>query len=500
MARPRLLQHPLSYAGAALTALSLVVFVFLLILHTVSGAAEAPYAGIIIFVATPVFLFLGLALVPAGMLLERRRRRRTGAASARPLPVIDLNDARHRTAALALVAGTILLAALSVFGGSQAYHLTESVEFCGAVCHTVMEPEYVTYQNSPHAKVACVECHVGPGADWYLRSKLQGTRQLAGVLLGDFPRPIPAHAADLRPARDTCEGCHWPNHFSGERRKSIVHFLPDEQNTPWRIELLVRVGGGNAGSPAEGIHWHMNLANRIEYVAADPERREIPWVRVTDRATGETVVYASTANALSEEELGAAEIRTMDCMDCHNRPAHRLRSPSEAVNMALATGRIDKNLPHVKRTAVELLSAEYGTTEQALEALRQGIVDFFRSEHPELAERKQAAIAGAVVELQAIYRGNAFPRMRARWDTYPSHAAHLIAPGCQRCHDGLHQSEDGRRIESACDTCHTLIAQGTPGTESWESSLEGLEFRHPEEIGDAWQAMPCSACHTGALP
>ena len=262
------------------------------------------------------------------MWLERRRVRRTGIHSLPRWPVIDLNDPRYRNATIIFTGAALLLLFLSVFGSFQAYEATESVAFCGLTCHSVMAPEHTTYQNSPHARVRCVDCHVGPGADWYVKSKLSGSYQVYSVLFHKYPQPIPAPIHSLRPAQETCERCHWPEQFFGGKEKTNVHFLPDEKNTRWTVKLLVKIGGGNPTTgQTEGIHWHMNIGSKVEYIATDAARQQIPWVQMTDLTTGKVTEYMSTSSPLTKEEIAAAEHRRMDCMDCHNRPSHKFRSP-----------------------------------------------------------------------------------------------------------------------------------------------------------------------------
>jgi hypothetical protein len=283
MKLPRLVYNRISFVGAVIASLSLLMFIFLFILHTVSDTARVPYAGLVIFVVVPTFLLFGLILIPIGMFFEWRHWKRTGVRSIPTFPRIDLNNPRHLNAAFIFVVGSILLLFLSAFGSYQAYEYTDSVSFCGRLCHEVMQPEYVAYQNSPHARVACVDCHVGPGANWYVRSKLSGSYQVYATLFNKYPEPIPTPIENLRPAQQTCEQCHWPEQFFGGQQKKFVHFLPDEQNSRWEINMLIKTGGGSPETgQTEGIHWHMNIANRVEYIASDEKRQVIPWVKITN--------------------------------------------------------------------------------------------------------------------------------------------------------------------------------------------------------------------------
>ena len=496
MKLPPLVHNRLSYGGAALALLALAAIVFLFLVTTLAGGA-APYAGLVIFLLLPAVLLFGLLLIPLGMLLERRRFRRTGAYSIPRFPVVDLNDPRQRAAAAIFAVGSVVLLFLSVFGSFQAYEATESVAFCGSTCH-VMEPERVAHQRSPHARVRCVECHVGPGAEWYLRSKVSGLNQVYGVLTDTYPRPIPVPVHDLRPARETCEHCHWPGqHADVQRLKRRVAFLPDEQNTRWEIHLLVDVGGAD-GPGGKGIHWHLNPDNRVEYVAADEARQTIPYVRVTDARSGAVTEYHSTDEPLSAEQIAAGELRTMDCLDCHNRPSHQFAAPDAAVDQALLSGAVPHTLPAVARVGTELLAADYDSVDAARSAIDDGLRAFYAEHHPQLVEPRAAELGAASNALQDAYEANNFPAMKANWAAYPDNAGHFRFPGCLRCHDGLHETAAGEAISSDCTTCHTITAQGPADALTRSDDPAGLEFQHPPiaDLEDAWEDTPCTDCHS----
>lgn len=498
---PEVVHNRISYVGTAIAGLALIVFVFLLILHTLTNAARAPYASLVIFIFVPAILLLGVSLIPIGMLVERRHVRLTGLHSVPRFPVLDFNDARQRNLTALFVVGAIFLLFLSVFGGFQAYEATESVTFCGALCHTVMQPEYATYQNSPHARVKCVDCHVGPGAEWYVKSKMSGLYQVYAVTFDKYPRPITGPITSLRPAQQTCEQCHWPEHFFEAQERRLIHFLPDEQNTRWEIDLLIKTGGGKPGLlRTGGIHWHMNIQNRVEYIATDKDRLQIPWVRMTDTGTGTVREYMSTADPLSKEDMAKATIHNMDCMDCHNRPSHIFRAPSDSVNAALAAGKIDSTLPFIKKTGVELLAADYPSNEAALSGIANGVNTFYEQNYADVSAKQRAAVTTAIAELQAIYQRNFFPMMKARWDAYPNNIGHFMFSGCFRCHDGQHQSADGKVIGKECTLCHTISAQGKADAMAYAQDRNGLTFEHPEDIGNMWEQMACDQCHKGTVP
>lgn len=493
---PPLVHNWITYAGAAIAGTAFAAIVFLFVFDIVSGG-HSPYAAIITFLVLPSAMMGGLLLIPIGMALEWRHWRRTGQRSIPTFPVLDLNQPRQRNATLIFAFVTLCVIFGSVFGSYQAYEATESVAFCGTVCHLPMQPEYTTYQNSPHARVRCVDCHVGPGADWFVKSKLDGLYQVYAVAFNKFPRPIPGTIKSLRPAQETCEQCHWPAKFFGQQLMRRVYYFPDETNSRWELRLLLKTGGSEPfGQQGQGIHWHMNIEERIEYIATDKNRQTIPWVRSTNKTTGESVTYVSTEEPLTDEQVAAAEKRQMDCIDCHNRPSHILLSPREAINRALEHGDMDPSLPLLVKTGSALLKGEYATVPEALEAIDTGLRGYYAENHPEIAASRADDIERAVSVLQQIYRENFFPEMKARWDVYPTNTGHMNFPGCMRCHDGKHESEDGKTITDKCVSCHVIVSQGFDGSAQFSMSPEGLELEHPEEVQELLEDNTCYDCHS----
>ena len=237
-----------------------------------------------------------------------------------------------------------------------------------------MQPELVTYEHGPHARVACVECHIGPGATWFVKSKLSGTYQLYAVAFNKYPRPVPTPIKNLRPAQETCEQCHWPKKFVGNLDKTFNYFLGDETNTPFSVRLIVKVGGGDpTHGPVGGIHWHMSVGNKVQYVATDEARQVIPWVRSVD-AQGVVTEYKVRSFTNDVNEMN---IRTMDCIDCHNRPAHIYQTPDDAVDLAMSLGKIDRSLPWVKTNAVGVLTRNYADEAQAMEGIATALAQSY---------------------------------------------------------------------------------------------------------------------------
>jgi hypothetical protein len=322
--------------------------------------------------------------------------------------------------------------------------------------------------------------------------------QLYSVAFDKYPRPIPGTIESLRPAQETCEQCHWPAKFFGSQQVTRVHYLSDEANTRWEVSLLIRTGGTEPlGKEGQGIHWHMNIDNRVEYIATDKNRQQIPWIRVTNKATGVSRTYESSDGALSKEQVAASQVRTMDCMDCHNRPSHILRSPRESLDRAIQLGEIDQTLPSIVKTGIKLLQADYPSVPAAQDAIERGLMDFYREGHPALLETRRADVERAVGALQQIYRQNFFPAMKSRWDVYPRNIGHMAFAGCMRCHDGSHRSADGKVISPACGTCHAIIGQGRNGQVAFSTHPDGMPFEHPEDVGDSLESMQCTDCHAG---
>jgi nitrate/TMAO reductase-like tetraheme cytochrome c subunit len=484
--RPSSFNNWISFAGLVIAIGSLFAFLMLFAIDGLTGHSN-PYMGILTYLGSPTFFIIGSFLMLVGWFIHRRQIRGSKNKTS-PLTVsMDLTNPRDRRKLLIFSVSAIGFMLLTALGSYQTYHYTESVQFCGLVCHEVMEPEYTTYLKSPHARVSCVECHIGSGVNWYVKAKISGLRQVYGVLTNDFSRPVDTPIENLRPAQDTCEQCHWPQKFSGNLDRTYVHYLTDEENTPFMVRMLLKVGGGDPDiGPVGGIHWHTNPENKVEYVASDHDRQEIPWIRMTD-ATGKVTVYQVEDYELKEEE---SEIRTMDCMDCHNRPAHVYTTPNDAIDQSIYMGRLNRELVDLKFNTVDLLTAEYEDTETAMKALADGLTDYYEEEEklPEIIQ-----------EVQKIYSENFFPKMKASWKNYPENIGHKDWPGCFRCHDGKHVSPDtGATIKitsSECNACHLIIAQG----EELEASvldIRGLELVHPDGIPED---LLCSDCHNGAL-
>ncbi len=443
----------LSRSGAVLTTISFLAMITLFLAQGI-GLWNGPYAGLVTFLVLPGLFVLGLLVIPLGLFLYRRRaRERIQVLVTRPLPLLRI---------IGIL--TIINIVVASTAGYQGLHYMDSVEFCGTLCHRVMEPQYRAYLDSPHARVACVDCHIGTGASWFVKSKLSGVRQVFAVLFDTYERPIPTPVKNLRPARETCEQCHWPEKFTSDRLVVRRRFRPDRGNTETTSVLVMKTGGVRPDGTATGIHWHVHQGIEVTYVATDEQRREIPWVRLLDKETGEAVIY--TVPGTDPDRPPPGEVRTMDCVDCHNQPSHIYQRAADALDRALAAGTISPRLPWIKKIGLEVLK-EARTAEEIPGAVRRR----YAEEGP-LPEEVRPLLAPAVRALVEIHRRNVHPEMSIGWDTYRSFTGHF---GCRRCHDDRHSSREGRVIPVDCRTCHVTLAY----REENPKILDELGIREP---------------------
>lgn len=489
-------RNTLTVVGSVLAALT-ILFILSFLAIDLAAAHPSPYIGLFTFLVFPTILVVAVGMMVLGLVLARRKFRiRFGTTEGiLYFPRVDFTDAKHRRA---LGAGAaVLAAAVPVIGvmSYEGYHYTDSNEFCGKVCHEVMEPQFAAFQQSPHAHVACAECHIGPGASWYVKSKLSGIRQVFAVALETFPRPIPPAIQELRPATETCQQCHWPSKFFGDQLVSIEHYGSDEYNTHTRTRMLLKTGGSDPTTgPPSGIHWHMALGFTVEYVATDDRLQEIPWVQTTDHATKQSRVYRSDGLPGSAPPPEGTR-RTVDCMDCHNRPTHIFRSPEKAADSALHVHESLQKLPFAKRELVKALAAPYAEKEEGLTTIASTIKNFYRQSYPDLFAARGADIDRLVEVAQGIYRSTVFPRMNVNWRTYPDNIGHKIFPGCFRCHEGKHVSDDGKMLSHDCGSCHEFLMPGPKETGASVVQVGG--FVHPIPLEGPHAMLRCNECHTG---
>ena len=332
---PPSIQNWVSFVGLIIAVISLLMIVVLYTLSLIISE-KGLYLGLVIYILLPAVMMAGLILIPIGMIIKSRRQKKSKYETKPGWPIINLNISRQRKLFFGASLIITFLLFISIIGSYEAFHFTESVHFCGQLCHKVMNPEYTAYQHSAHARVSCVECHVGPGADWYIRSKLSGLYQVYSTLFNKYPKPIPTPIENLRPAREVCEQCHWPQKFYSHKLRYESYYITDEGNTRWDLRLVMKTGPEHSAlGLEEGIHWHINPYVKIEYIASDERREEIPWVRYTNLLTGETVIYQDRDNPLSRKEIDSSSPRTMDCICLlYTSPSPRDRTRSRMPSSA----------------------------------------------------------------------------------------------------------------------------------------------------------------------
>lgn len=495
MKLPRSTKNWLTIIGAIIATINFLLIIVLFVLSTIFNSSNSNI-GLFIYIILPGFLVFGLIMIPVGMIIERRRYRKIKEPGAGRLPFLDLNDLRHRNAFVIFTIATIIILFLSTLGSFKAYHITESVEFCGNLCHKVMEPEHTAYQNSPHANVTCVECHVGAGASWYIKSKLSGLYQVYAVMTKTYPTPIETPLHDLRPARETCEKCHWPQKFYARTMETKKYFLADSVNSEWDLMLQMKTGPEYVGlGLKEGIHWHINPSVRIEYLSESDKREVINWVRYTNQTTGEVTVYRNDATPVKDSLIASSSPRTMDCIDCHNRPSHNYNSPNVFFNKALLTGAVSKEIPYIKKVSMGILSHQFTSMDTALMIIKDSITSYYKTSYTSFFEKHADIINSSITSIQNSYSKNTFPVMKVSYAAYPEHIGHLETNGCFRCHNDGFKSDKGRVISKDCNLCHSIVGQGKPGLMQLTNVRESLAFIHPVDIGNDWKEMNCSECH-----
>jgi hypothetical protein len=445
--RREALSHPLAIVGVMLTTASAAVFLALVI-AILAGWLQNPYAGLVVFVALPVAFVAGLLLIPIGARLQRNKLGREPGAD--DWPVVDFRRAQVRRTALLVTALTAVNIVILLLAGYGSLHWMESPGFCGQVCHTPMQPQFTAWTNGPHARIACIECHIGEGAAGFVHAKLSGVRQLLHVASNSYPRPV-SPGADMEPGAQarTCINCHQPSESAGDRVRLIREYADNEANAETTTVLRMNLDRLPAGPD---IHWHADPNIRVEYVATDAKAETIPYVKVTN-ARGEVKEYVAPDTPAQVIETGVR--RDMDCVDCHNTVGHPIsQTPERAVDEAIAAAQVSRGLPFARREGVRLMKGSYPDHDAADRAIDQGLKDFYKSNG---GSTDEAELKRSVAALQNLYRRNVFPTMKVTWGSYPNQKGHITSNGCFRCHDDSHAAKDGTTISADCEYCHKQL-------------------------------------------
>ncbi|MBU4260988.1 MAG: NapC/NirT family cytochrome c [Proteobacteria bacterium] len=469
----------LSVLGGIMTSVLAPVLLICVVLD-IRGTVDNPYFGFLIYLILGPLFVLGLILLIIGVFISRGKEdiglftfEYIEEQLTRPGRYTRIR--RHILLSLIFTLSTLLLVTLVSYTG---FHYTESTAFCGLTCHQVMGPAYATYQHSPHSRISCVECHIGKQSQWLTKAKFSGAKQIFAVLFDTYPRPIPQPITSLRPIRETCEECHRPEMFHGDKLYIKDRFLPDEHNTHVQTALLMKIGsGGYLGRKAQGIHWHVSEDHPVFYKYTDHAQEDVAEVWLQD---GEREIRFSKASAT--EKLDTSQqgtIRKMDCMDCHNRPTHVFLSADEALDEKLVTGIIPREIPFIKRQALETITPHYASIDEALQKISRGLKEWYDANYPDLANQDKTLLDKAIAGVQQAYMENVFPEMNIDWDTYTDFIGHKNGSGCFRCHDGRHVSENGQTISNDCDSCHFILAENQPSPDVL--SLLQQTFQHQRQ-------------------
>ncbi len=441
--------------GAAIVIFSIGLTVLILV---TAVPTNNPYVGLFTVIFLPALVIFGALLFIFGVLLNRPDKQHVvrNLGLKRWLLAYFKPDfsrpGQRRRLVFFLAAGGLELVIFSTAGFRTAQFM-DTPEFC-ASCHSVMDPEYTVYRNSPHARVACVRCHIGPGTPWLVRSKITGLRQVWHTVTGTHERPIQTPVEHLRPARETCEQCHWPEKFSGNISRTVRHYNSDERNSVRATTMVLKVGGGDSAA-AEGIHWH--ILARLWYLPVDEKRQRISWVGVEGDGSLKEYVDPAESSDITPETLERGK-RLMDCIDCHNRATHIFRSPGELIDMAFARGKMDPDLPSLKDQATKALVPVNPSLETAISRI-EAIRDFYRTGHPDIYTGRRGALERSLEHLKEIARLTTFPYMGVTWETHPNNLGHTRGPGCMRCHGKLVSREGGRPVDASCTLCHDITPQ-----------------------------------------
>lgn len=459
---------------------------FFLFIYEIFAEKNNRYTGILIYIVYPVLMLGCLLTALFGIWLMRRQSRRGKVNLCHKLMRGLVDRGKYIKFALIILMMIGVMTAISSFGTYKAYEYSQSNQFCGLTCHSVMEPEFLAHQQSFHAKVQCAECHIGSTAAEHIQAKLAGVHQLFAMISGNIQKPLPVERVhQKRMAQSICGDCHWLDKEQENRVKEYTYYIMEDDQSEWKLQLQMNLKG------EKGIHSHMGHNREVYLVSDEKDPGRILWVKSVDLKSGEEEVFVDEDSPYKNSSPPANKIKKMDCIDCHNRPAHPFEAPYRSLNKAMAEKRIDPAIEGFKEAALDALSAFYQTKEEGREKIRTALNKNFKDE----ASFDRENINKAIDETIGIFDNNFYPEMKVRWGVFPDHSGHLINKGCFRCHDGKKVSQAGKKLNKNCNSCHTITQQGKTG--SLEMNLSGLEFKHPTDIDGEWKESMCSECHFG---
>jgi len=449
--------NPIGMVGVVLTTSSFVAFIFFEVLRLI-GVLTNAYVGLVVYLLFPALFVLGLLIIPFAW---RKYKLERGKSTKELLSErFDEQNTKDGFFGSKIFITVIVFTLINVFfisvAGFRTLSFMDKPKFCGTACHSVMGPEWATYQVSPHSKVKCVECHVGEGVDALIESKLSGLRQMVLASTNSYSKPVPTPVHQLRPSRETCEKCHWPEKFYGNKLKVITRYDSDKNSTPKYNTLSLKIDAGHMAGKA-GIHWHIASDNEVQYSSVDDLRREMIWVEVK-QSDGSFKRYHNKLLTDSVEKIEKDSIRTMDCVDCHNRATHIYENPSFAVDDRMSKGLVDRKLPFIKREMVAAITNNYVNRETAFEEIEAHLQSFYMRNYRNVAVSMQRSIEQAVKTAKEIYGRNVHPYMNVEWGTYPNHLGHKQGKGCFRCHNENLVDDVGKHIPYDCTMCHSILA------------------------------------------
>ncbi len=465
-------QNIIGKIGVALSTSAFVMFL-LMEVAWFTGMVTNAYIGLISYLALPILFILGLILIPLGW---KHQQKLTGKSAA------ELMDERFDEEGIkAGFAGSGLFQTIGILtlvnilfmilASTQTLHFMDEAEFCGTACHSVMNPEWQTYQVSSHANVNCVECHVGAGAKALMDSKINGLWQMISLSFKLYERPIPTPVHQLRPARETCEKCHWPAKHYGDELIKYVRYTNDEVTQPIYTTLALKIDA-EIGSEQVGVHWHIAEGVQVRYGSVDANRERIQWVEAI-YPDGSKQRYTNTRINANTPIL---EEREMDCVDCHNRATHVYLEPEIIVDRMLEDGLIPKDLPFIRREALDALRTSSPDKSKGAEQVSRHLPAYYRSNYPAIYYGRLNELLNIGEILKTEYNRYIHPNMNIGWGVYPSKLGHQKGGGCFRCHNKNMQTADGQAVAYDCTVCHDIFAYDSKSTFQFMTEVDSTDL------------------------